>query len=134
MTRLSIVLGILALLPQQPPETRFIAIDIYAQTRDRALAAWQVELACDPAQAKVVGVEGGAPKPPYYDPAALNGGRIILASFTTEPDPPSGRVWIARVHLEETGRPEYAAKVMAAASPGGERFEPTLELVRSGGK
>jgi hypothetical protein len=134
MMRLALVLGILALVPQERTETRFIAIDIYARTRERELAAWQIELSCDPAQAKIVGVEGAGQKPPYYDPAALYGGRIILASFTTESHPPSGRVWVARIHLEETGRPQYAAKVMAAASPGGERFEPTLELVRSGGK
>jgi hypothetical protein len=134
MTRLAIVLGLLALLPKQEPQLRFVAVEIYAETNGRALAAWQIEVDCDPAKAKIVGVEGSGEKPPYYDPAALQGGRIILASFTTEPHPPAGRVLIARVHLQETSRTDYSVKLMAAASPGGERFEPKFEVIRAGGK
>src|SRR5205085_6970602 len=89
---------------------------------------------CDPSQAKIVGVEGVGEKPPYYDPAALQGGRIILANFSTEPALPSGRVLVARVHFQETGAPVYTPTLMAAAAPGGERLEPTIELVRAGGK
>ena len=133
MKTLAIVVGLLALLPRQEPQIRFVAVDVYAETNGRPLAAWQIELECDPAQAKIVGVEGGE-KPPYYDPAALQGGRIILAQFTTDPHPPAGRVLVARVHLQESGKTDYVAKVMAAASPGGERFEPKIEIVRSGGK
>ena len=98
------------------------------------LAAWQIELNCDPTQAKIVGVEGAGEKPPYYDPAALQGGRIILADFSTEPSLPSGRVLVARVHFQETGSPTYVPTLMAAAVPGGERFEPRIEVVRAGGK
>jgi hypothetical protein len=134
MTRLAIVLSVLALIPKQEPQTRFVAVEVYAETNGRPLAAWQIEVECDPAQAKIVGVEGSGEKPPYYDPAALQGGRIILASFTTEPNPPAGRVLVARVHLQETGKPDYTVKLMAAASPGGERFEPKIEIVRAGGK
>lgn len=132
MKALAIVLLAVALVPEQEP-TRFVAVDLYAVTDGTPLAAWQIELECDPARAKIVGVEGGE-KPPYYDPAALQGGRIILASFTTEPQPPAGRVLVARVHLQETGSVDYAVKLMAAASPGGERFAPRVELVRAGGK
>jgi hypothetical protein len=134
MTRLAIVLGLLALLPKQDPQLRFVTVEVYAQTKDRPLAAWQIEVECDPARAKIVGVEGNGEKPPYYDSAALQGGRIILASFTMEPHPPAGRVLVARVHLEETGRTDYSVKLMAAASPGGERFEPMVEIIRAGGK
>lgn len=128
MKLLTLVLAIVALLPEQ--ETRFVAIDLYADTAGRPLVAWQIELQCD---ARIVGVEGGE-KPPYYDPAALQGGRIILASFTTDPNPPAGRVLVARVHRQETGRTDYTAKLMAAASPGGARIEPKIEIVRAGGK
>jgi hypothetical protein len=134
MTRLAVLLTLLALVPKQDPQVRFVALDVYADTAGRPLAAWQLELECDPSQAKIVGVEGIGEKPPYYDPAALQGGRIILADFTLEPQPPSGRVLVARVHLQETGKPDYVAKLMTAASPGGERFSPKIELVRSGGK
>lgn len=122
-----LVLTMVALLPEQ--DGRFVTVEIYAQI-DAPIAAWQVELDCD---AKIVGVEG-ASEPPYYDPAALQGGRIILAQFTTEPSPPAGRVLVARVHLMETGRTEYRATLMAAAAPGGERIFPRIDLVRLGAK
>jgi hypothetical protein len=131
MKALTIVLGLVALTPTQ--QVHFVAVDIYANSDGKGLAAWQIELDCDPAKAKIVGVEGGE-KPPYYDPAALEGGRIILASFTLEPKPPAGRVLVARVHLQETARVEYSVKVMAAAAPGGERIEPKIDVVRTGGK
>jgi hypothetical protein len=119
--------GLVALLPEQ--ESRFVAVEIYAQI-DAPIAAWQIELDCD---AKIVAVEG-VKDPPYYDPAALQGGRIILAQFTTEPNPPAGRVLLARVHLMESGKTDYTAKLMAAASPGGERISPKIDLVLVGGK
>lgn len=122
-----LVLGLIAILPEQ--ESRFVTVEIYAQI-DSPIAAWQIELDCD---ARIVGVEG-ASEPPYYDPAALQGGRIILAQFTTEPNPPAGRVLVARVHLMETGRTGYRANLMAAAAPGGERISPRIDLVRLGGK
>jgi len=120
--------GLAALIPEQ--ESRFVAIEIYAQTDGTPLAAWQIEILSN---AKIVGVEG-VDQPPYYDPAALEGGRIILAQFTTDPNPPAGRVLIARVHMMESGKTDYAAKVMAAASPGGARIAPRIDLVRVGGK
>jgi len=131
MKVLTLVLGMLALIPAK--QVQFVAVDVYADSGGKGLAAWQIELDCDPAKAKIVGVEGGE-KPPYYDPAALQGGRIILASFSTESHPPAGRVLVARVHLQETGKTDYAVKVMAAAAPGGERIEPKIDLVRTGGK
>jgi hypothetical protein len=128
MKALVVILGLVALLLEQ--ETRFVAVEVYAETDGKPLAAWQVEIQCD---AKIVAVEG--PKePPYYDPAALQGGRIILAQFTTDPAPPAGRVLVARVHLMESGRTDYVAKLMAAAAPGGERIAPKIDLVRVGGK
>ena len=123
-----LVLGLIALIPEQ--ETRFVAIEVYAETGAAPLAAWQIEVRTD---AKIVGVEG-VQEPPFYDPAALQGGRIILAQFTTEPNPPAGRVLVARVHLMESGKTDYTAKLMAAASPGGERIAPRIDLVRVGGK
>jgi hypothetical protein len=131
MKALTLVLGLIALIPAK--QVQFVAVDIYANSDGKGLAAWQIELDCDPAKAKIVGVEGGE-KPPYYDPAALQGGRIILASFSTEPNLPTGRVLVARVHLQETGTTEYSVKIMAAAAPGGERIEPKIDLVRTGGK
>lgn len=136
MKAITLVLSLIALIPaQQPqPQLRFVAVDVYADAGAKGLAAWQIELDCDPSRAKIVGVEGVGEKPPYYDPAALQGGRIILAAFTTEIQAPAGRVLIARVHLQETADTDYRVKVMAAAATGGERIEPTIDLVRRGGK
>lgn len=132
MKTLTLVLGLIALLPaQQPPQTRFVAVDLYAETGARPLAAWQIELACD---ARIVGVEGPGEQPPYYDPAALQGGRIILAAFTTDPHPPAGRVFVARVHLQETAPTGYQTRLMAAASTDGDRFVPRIDVVPAGGK
>ena len=122
------VVGLIALCPEQ--ESRFVVVEVYAETGAVPLAAWQVEIVSN---AKIVGVEG-VQEPPYYDPAALQGGRIILAQFTTEPAPPAGRVLVARVHMMESGKTDYAARLMAAASPGGERIAPRIDLVRMGGK
>ena len=84
-------------------QTRLVAVDVYVDSGELALAAYQFELRCD--SAEIVGIEGGEPahfrEPPRYDPAALQGGRVVLAAFTTEPDPPRGRVRVARVHLLE---------------------------------
>ena len=123
-----LVLGLIALFPEQ--EQRFVAVEVYAETGAAPLAAWQIEIQTD---AKIVGVEG-VKETPYYDPAALQGGRIILAQFTTEPNPPAGRVLVARVHLMQSGKTDYTAKLMAAASPGGERISPKIDLVLVGGK
>jgi len=133
MIRALMVLAALGLVAKQEP-VRFVAMDVYADSGAQPLAAWQIELQVDPAQAKIVGVEGPGEKPPYYDPAALMGGRIILANFSTDPKLPSGRVLVARVHLQESGRPDYAPKLMIAAAPGGAHLEPKIDLVRSGGK
>ena len=136
MIRLLLALGLIASVaaPKQQSAVRFVVVDVYANAGTHALAAWQLEINCDPSQAKIVGVEGIGEKPPYYDPAALQGGRIILANFSTEPALPSGRVLVARVHFQETGAPVYTPTLMAAAAPGGERLEPTIDLVRAGGK
>lgn len=124
-----LALAALGAAPQQAPP-RFVALEVYIDTGDKALAAWQFELACD---AKIVGVEGEK-EPPYYDPAALQGGRIVLASFTTDPNPPAGRVRVARLHMEERGAVEYAPRLVVAGAPGGGRIDARIEIVRRGGK
>jgi len=136
MIRLLLVLSLCTSVaaPARQSALRFVAVDVYANTGGKPLAAWQIEVTCDPSQAKIVGVEGVGAQTPYYDPAALQGGRIILANFSTDAALPSGRVLVARVHFQETGTPVYTPVLMTAAAPGGERLEPTVELVRAGGK
>lgn len=113
---------------------RFVAVDVYLEAGDRKLAAWQVEIGTGD-RAAIVGVEGGEPaayrEPPAYDAAALQGGRIVLAALTTG-EAPSGRVRVARLHLMEPEKVALEGKVVAAATPGGERFEAKLTLERTG--
>ena len=138
---LSLAVVLILWLQNQPQEDqiRFTAIDVYADAGEKELAAYQVEILCDASQSKIVGVEGGETKhyseAPYYDPAALRGGRIIIAAFTTEEKPPAGRTRVARVHIQETGsgQPSYTARLMTAASPGGARVDAKIELLRTGG-
>lgn len=108
----------------------FTAVDVYVDS-PRPLAAWQLEIRTG---ATIVGVEGGELKPwtepPFYDPKALQGGRIVLAAFTTEAAPPGGRIRVARLHLLERERAEIAARDVVAAAPGGARASAKVELVR----
>ncbi len=121
---------LLLLLIFWPQETaRFRAIDVYIDPGSHALAAYQIELESD---ATIVGIEGGENRSfaeaPYYDPEALQGGRIILAAFTLDENLPRGRVRVARVHVMETGAALYHPRLVAAAQPGGDSIPARIEL------
>ena len=117
---------------------RFEAVDLFVDTGERPLAAYQVELTYDPAALKLAGLEGGegpfAP-PPYYDPRGLTAGRVVIAAFTTDPNPPAGRIRAARVHVmvEGDAAPDLSGKLVLAATVGGERVGATLEVIPSQG-
>jgi len=108
----------------------FVVMDVLVETGQQPLAAYQIELATTNAagQVKIVGIEGGDPTPfrtaPYYDPAALKGGRVILGGFSTAPveQLPRGSVRIASVHCLVTGdlHPAFQTKISAAATGGGQ--------------
>jgi len=113
---------------------RFRAVDVYVDSALRSLAAYQFELKAKGAEVKMVGVEGGGhaafAEPPYYDPKALMGGRIIIAAFNTGKDLPTGKTRVATVHVQVTGdkAPEYSAKLTVAASTDGERIPAAITL------
>jgi hypothetical protein len=115
-------------------DVRFRAVDVFVDPGEEAVAAWQVELP-ETAGRRIVGIEGGDgvwADPPYYDAAALKGGRIVLAAFRTG-DVPKGRVRVARLHLQESGEAApYAAKLVVAARPGGDRVPARVEIVPMG--
>ena len=81
-------------------------------------------------------MEGGEPPafaaPPYYDPRALQQGRIVLAAFQTQGELPAGRVRVARVHFqtEGPGVPDLVLRPMASADSEGRAFPVRAELVR----
>jgi len=127
---LASVLASVAAGAQEPaaPAVRFEAVDVYIDSAERPLAAYQFEFAAETGEIKIVGVEGGEHEafkhPPYYDPAALSNDRIIIAAFNTGQNLPSGRTRVARIHLQVTGAvgPEYVIIVSAAATSDGEKI------------
>jgi len=123
---------------ERPQErVRFRAVDVYLDTQDRPLAAYQFEFAAETGNMTIVGIEGGEhpafskERPPYYDPAALMNNRVIIAAFNTGRDLPTGRTRVARIHVQITGEqePEYVARLQVAASTDGESIEavPSVE-------
>ena len=134
-----LALGALLVLGAAAPQNGgpvFVAYDVYIDPGDAALAAWQFEIVPGPG-AKVVGIENGdgafSAEAPFYDPRALQGGRIVVAAFTTEEVKP-GRIRVATLHMQESavGEVDYASKVMAAAEPGADKIDAKIELVRKG--
>lgn len=102
--------------------SRFASVDIEIDPKGKPLAAWQIEFAAETGQVTLVGVENGdhpayIARPPYYDPAALAGNRILLADFTLNPNPPKQKFRAARLMLEIKGdlEPQFVTKLIAAA-------------------
>jgi len=93
--------------PAPDADVRFEAVDVFVDAGESPLSAYQFDLAT-PAregwQASIVGVEGGEHpafrKAPYYDPAALHAGRIIIAAYSVDEALPTGRTRVARLHME----------------------------------
>jgi len=101
----------------------FMPLHVFVNPDGRSLAAYQVELSDSSGSSVIVGIEGGDHpafrKPPYYDPAALKGNRIVLAAFSTTSDLPRARSRVATVHL----------MTRAAVTP---RFFPVLLVAADG--
>jgi hypothetical protein len=119
-----------------PPRIRFAPLQIYLDSGDRALAAYQFELKAAKGQIKIVGVEGGEHQAfreaPYYDPAALAKDRIIFAAFSTQQDLPKSRTRIATVHLQIIGdtEPEYEIRLIVSADANGRNIPAQADLVK----
>jgi hypothetical protein len=135
---------LLALLPllclaaaaDQPPATsRFVAVDLFIDPAGQPLAAYQVEFTAQTGRISLVGVEAGEPgpfakRPPYYDPAALAGHRIILGDYTLDPAAPKSKTRVARLMLEiqEGATPQYVTQLMTAATPDGKLIAAKVSL------
>ncbi len=121
---------------QEPAAVSFRALDLWVDSGEVPLAAYQVAVTYDKKQVKILALEGGPPGPfnaaPYYDDAGKQGGRIVLASFTTDDDrAPSGRTRVGRLHLMVTGGddgPACTVELITAAKPGGGRISANVEL------
>ncbi len=123
-------------------QSGFVAIDIYIDSGNTPLAAYQFEFTAR--GTKLVGVEGGEhaafADAPYYDPAALadngnprQGERIIVAAFSTEHDLPTGRIRVARLHLQVRELHNILAReivMMTAGDANGNEIKATVEAFR----
>lgn len=122
-------LGPVAALTRTPPQpaapaVSFAAYDVFIDSGVHPLGAYQFEWLVQQGVASIVGVEGGDgvfTAAPYYDPAALQGGRIVIAAFSTARELPQGRTRVARLHLQIEGGalPQFAAKLQACADGAG---------------
>ncbi len=108
---------------------RFQAVDIYVDSMNQPLAAYQIEFAANTEAVKIVGIEGGEhpayKEAPYYDPRAIQREQVVIAAFNTAPadNLPTGRTRIATVHLQISGdvEPGFIARLKTAATVQGEK-------------
>ena len=116
---------------------RFEAIDVFVDSGNQPLAAYQVELASKTPGVEIVGIEGGEhaafADPPYYDPRAMNNNRVIIAAFTTGDNLPAGRCRVARIHvqLQGPGVKEYETKLSVSATTDGKRVPAELSIAKA---
>ena len=106
-------------------DARFKAVDVFVDSKEHALAAYQFELHATAGDVKIVGIEGGEhaayKQAPFYDPKAMMGDRVIVAAYSTSDDLPAGKTRVARVHVRVGGNaePKYELKLTASASKEG---------------
>lgn len=133
-------LGASVLCAQEGRGVRFEAVDVFVDSAEQPLAAYQFEFAAETGEVKIVGIEGGEhaafTDPPYYDPAALAHNRVIIAAFNTGADLPTGNTRVARIHVQVTGAeaPQYAIKLHVAASGDGKEIQATASVTGGEGK
>lgn len=107
----------------------FKPFDLWLDTGTNELVAYQIEITYDAQAIRIVGLEGGNTpafvKAPYYDRKGLQGGRIIVAAFTTKDEGlPTGRMRIARIHVAVSGEAaQPKAELMTAAGKDGSRMK-----------
>jgi hypothetical protein len=127
--------------PAPGPAVRFEAVEVYVDSGEAPLAAYQVQLGDRAGRVQVVGVENGEHaafgSAPFYDREAVNAGkadRVILAAFSTaDPkDLPTGRTRVATVHLRVAGEEQvdYQATLIAAARADGAKIPAKLTIER----
>ena len=123
--------------PEKPGEKiSFRAVDVFVDSKDQPLAAYQVQVAFFGPDTKISGIEGGGHsafrKPPLYDPKAIQNERVIIAAYNTgiEEELPKGKVRVATIHLHIIGSktPELTFKLVAAGTVDGEKITPTVVL------
>ena len=115
-------------------ETRFVTLEVFIDSQANKLAAWQLEVEDTEGRAQLVGIEGGDhpayQDPPAYDPKALQGGKVILASFQLAEDLPQGRTRVARLSfaIEGPKEPVFVCTPIVAAQADGQEIPIQTEV------
>lgn len=113
---------------------RFQAVEVFVDSFNLPLAAYQVEFKVTSGNAKIVGIEGGEhtafSAAPFYDPKAIQNERAILAAFSTNSvlNLPTGKTRVATIHLQisDSGELKFEAKTEAAAGSDGKKISATI--------
>ena len=111
-------------------EVDFRAADIFLDSKDQPLAAYQFEFSVIGGDARIVSIEGGEgpafSEPPFYDPRAMQHERVILAAFSTNAvaQLPTGKTRVATIHFQihRAAEPEFQLTLQAAADSNGNRI------------
>jgi hypothetical protein len=107
--------------------SRFCAVDIFVDSKTTPLAAYQLEFTVTNGATRIVGIEGGEHpafrEAPFYDPKAMQNERVVIASFNTGTNLPSGKSRVATIHLQttETNTLQCELRLQAAADAQGTR-------------
>ena len=126
--------------PSLSEAMRFTSIDVYVDSGDRPLAAYQFELIAPAGQASIVGIEGGEhaayKDAPYYDPAAMSRSRVIVAAFSTASKLPVGKTRVARIHVAVPlgATPAWAVKLIVAGEADGQSIPATVSFSEGASK
>jgi hypothetical protein len=117
------------------PVSVFVPVGVYVDSGEKELGVYQIEIKVIKGDAKIISVDGGdhaafKDPPPFYDPAALKGGRIILAAFSTQDDLPTGKTKVATLHMYVTGdvAAEYEVIVKVAGDGEGKEIGATVTV------
>ncbi len=121
------LLALCGTLPAQDsdrPGGRFEGVDIFVNTGAEHLGAYQVEFKVTTQNAVIVGIEGGEhpafKEAPYYDAAAMQQERVILAAFSLagSTELPQGKTRVATIHLLTQGsqKPECEVRIEVAGN------------------
>lgn len=114
--------------------SRFEAIDVFVDSGNQQLAAWQLEVSSAANDVQIVGIEGGEhpafAEPPYYDQRAMNSNRVIIAAFNTGDNLPSGKTRVARIHvqLRGPGATTWLSELTTAAMADGTRIPAEISI------
>jgi len=114
---------------------RFLSVDLVIDSKDHPLAVYQLEFTASK-DVTIVGIEGGAHEAfraaPYFDPAAIQQERVIVAAFNTAGADklPRGKTRVATLHLQVTadGEPQFQLKPSVIATIDGKAIEATATV------